>query len=114
LGTGPREFEEEIRMAMIRTVRFKAAALKELYDAVSWYESHEVGLGARFEQEINSTLVRIKEAPEQFPIVRQHARKALASRFPYAIYFTIVEERIIVIAIYHGARDLSKLRSRIR
>lgn len=63
---------------MIQAVRFKAAALKELDDAVSWYEDQKIGLGARFEEEINRVLRKIETAPEQFPLVRQDVRKALA------------------------------------
>src|ERR1700753_2264663 len=107
MGTSSCRLEEKTRLEMIPVTRFKALALKELYEAISWYEDQESGLGARFEQEIHSTLLKARKAPNQFPIVKRHVRKPFVAKFPYAIYFTVIEQRLIVIAIYHGSRNPS-------
>ena len=41
----------------------------------------------------------------QFPEVMPGVRRALTSRFPYAVYFWIDDSRIIVFVVIHTSRD---------
>ncbi len=100
---------------MIHGFGFKPAALKELDEAISWYERQEPGLGARLEAEIASAVRRIKTNSKEFPLVRPGVRKALIITFPYAIYFTEVTEQITIIRrFHHSARNPARLKPRLR
>lgn len=43
--------------------------------------------------------------PLLYPKVHNEFRRCLLRRFPYAIYFTIDGDQIIITGLFHGARD---------
>lgn len=47
----------------------------------------------------------IAEHPLRYPVIRRNTRRALLSRFPYAVYFRIYEEVVVVVACMHGRRN---------
>lgn len=72
--------------------------------AARWYEGERPGLSQRFLKELGHNLARIQEAPAQFTLVSQVVRRALLRRFPYAVYFVVEEEALVVLAILHLRR----------
>lgn len=44
-------------------------------------------------------------SPLQFPEVAPGIRRGLMRRFPYAVYFSMDENQILVIAVFHQRRD---------
>ncbi len=70
--------------------------------AFQWYEREEPGLG--FIDELRHSYRRILNGPFKYQELRSGIRRALTRRFPYAIYFS-VEGEIIVVAVLHTARD---------
>jgi plasmid stabilization system protein ParE len=89
---------------MIRRI-IRPAAEQDIREAVDWYEGEEPELGARFLDELQSTLNRLRMMPLQFPSVGKGVRRALLRRFPYAIYFVMPDEaRAVVIAVLHQRR----------
>lgn len=87
------------------TVVFTEAARAELIAAQDWYEGEVTGLGRRFREAVDVLVGRISAHPRQFPIVFKTARRALLRRFPYALFFVLEEETLIVIACFHASRD---------
>jgi plasmid stabilization system protein ParE len=85
----------------------------DLDDAYAWYEQQRIGLGDELLNEIESTLQTIIERPYSFPVVEQNARRALAKRFPYGIFFTADETEIVIFAIYHAKRNPRGWKSRL-
>lgn len=73
----------------------------DLFEAALRYEGERIGLGERFEADIDRLFARIQDNPRQFPIVDQPVRRALATRFPYGVYFTIGESAAVVLAVLH-------------
>lgn len=49
----------------------------------------------------------------QFPAIETEVRRALMRRFPYSIYFTVLPERIVVIAVLHVRRYPQEWQSRV-
>jgi toxin ParE1/3/4 len=86
-------------------VVFTPAAALELVEAYDWYEAEFPGLGGRFQAEIDSTVERMTANPLQFPAVLRGARRALLRRFPYMLFFTVDDTRLLVIACLHVSRD---------
>ena len=50
-------------------------------------------------------LQRIADNPEQFPMLYRDVRKAVAHRFPYCVYFRERNHSIVVMAVFHSARN---------
>lgn len=81
-------------------------ALDELMDAAAWYEARGVGLGLEFMAEIERIIAAIGERPLGFPqwVQEDPVRRALARRFPYAVFFDLESGRAVVMAIAHTSR----------
>ena len=58
-----------------------------------------------FFKKINISLEDIKQDPFTFPIVYKEVRKYLVHKFPFIIYYQIVNSTIKVIAIFHTSRN---------
>ena len=58
---------------------------------------------------------RAQDAPELFPCIlrpRDGMRRVLTERFPYRVFFTVVDETLHVHAVLHGAQDDRRWRIR--
>jgi plasmid stabilization system protein ParE len=88
-----------------RTVIFRPAAEQELREAFDWYEQRRVGLGGQFEEEVDRTVARVQDNPLAFPRVHGPLHRALMRRFPYALFYLIVPNKIIIVSVFHGRRD---------
>ncbi|MHB8143834.1 MAG: hypothetical protein ACYDGX_09285 [Thermoleophilia bacterium] len=47
----------------------------------------------------------ITEHPNRFPIIHRETRRALLHRFPYALFYRVIDEEIIIVACMHGKRN---------
>jgi plasmid stabilization system protein ParE len=90
---------------MTARVRFLAAAETDLRDGFDWYEQRQVGLGAEFVRCIDSCVELIRRHPELGSVIHRQVRRALIRRFPYSIMYLIDADVVVVIAIFHAARD---------
>ena len=92
-------------------VVFRPQAEDEVLEVRQWYESRRHGLGQDFGQALDVVVTRIAERPLAFPRVHNETRRAVLSRFPYAVYFRVAEEAVVVLAI-HGRQHPSRWRRR--
>lgn len=92
-------------------VVFRPRAEDEALEVRRWYESRRAGLGQEFGQALDTLVARIAANPLVFPRVHNETRRAVLSRFPYAIYFRVAEDTVVVLAI-HGRQHPSRWRSR--
>lgn len=89
----------------MRQIVFRKQARLEFDEAGDWYEKERPGLGVEFLAEVHLLIQRIATTPELFPILYRDVRKAVARRFPYCIYFRERDQKIIVLAVFHSARN---------
>lgn len=61
-------------------------------------------LPLRFTAERKAALARVVRNPYQFPITHNLPRRALMKRFPYAIYFTVDADVVLILAVLHQRR----------
>jgi plasmid stabilization system protein ParE len=94
------------------TVRLRRPAEEDLAVASSWYEQQRKGLGQEFLDQAMLVLDAIAERPLLYPEVHRNARRALMARFPFAIYFRVEAEEIVVVAVMHGSRHPLRWQSR--
>ena len=96
-------------------VIFRPAAVEDLVEAATWYETHAARLGEELIDEVLAAVRRAQEHPELFRIVHRDVsvRRVLANRFPYRIFFSVVGQTLYVHAILHGARHDSRWTERL-
>lgn len=73
-------------------------------EARAWYDERSEGLGAAFASTVESVIERITEGPLAYPRVRGDTRRAVLRRFPYAVYFRVLADEIVILAVIHGRR----------
>lgn len=83
----------------------RLAAQVDIEEAALWYEDQRPGLGERFTAELFELIDRIAQFPLQFPVVGRSARRGLLHRFPYAVFFLLEEDTVVVLAVLHQRRD---------
>lgn len=92
---------------MSLSVTFHRAASAEFIEASIWYESKRDGLALEFMAEIDRCVSLASEHPLQFAVIRDGIRRVVANRFPYCVYSRAEQDRIVVLAVFHGNRDPS-------
>ena len=75
-------------------------------------EAVRVGLGNQVLARFREVLARIEKMPELHGKVWEDVRAARLKQFRYIVYFIVLEDRIEVLAVLHGARDPSAWQSR--
>jgi len=79
-------------------------AAREVQEAFDWYAEKSEGLGLEFLRAADACLAGIKRNPLVAPVMHQEARRVLLRKFPYALFYIVKEERIIVLACFHVKR----------
>ena len=74
-------------------------------EAYRWYNEHLPGLGEQFLAEIDRAIETLSANPEAPRKLHREFRRVLARRFPYAVFYAVRGDRIVVFAILHTARD---------
>lgn len=85
-------------------VSFHELAERELNDAAAYYRQEQSGLGLAFISEVQRCADAIVEQPEAGPIVQGAVRRRLCRRFPYALLYTVREDRIRILAVMNLKR----------
>ena len=89
---------------MKRPLLIRSLAAKDLASAKLWYERQRPGLGDEFLAAASDALRRIEEHPELLPVYYRDYRRVLVERFPYKIFYRILEDRIRILPIRHTSR----------
>jgi len=82
-----------------RRILFRPEAEAETLETRDWYEDRRPGLGTEFRTALDETIDRIAGNPTQFRRVRGEIRRAILSRFPYAVYFRVTGNDVVVLAV---------------
>ena len=82
--------------------------------AFDWYEHRQTGLGLQFLDELRAAYDRIVDGPFKYPQLRSNTRRALLERFPYAVFFAVEDEILVVLAVLHTSRDPAEWQRRAR
>ena len=91
---------------------FHPIAEAEYMQASAHYDSERPGLGAEFESEVQSVLLRIQQHLHRYPIAIRDIRFATTRRFPYSVYYRIRRDHIDVLSVFHESRDPAEWQSR--
>ena len=89
----------------MRQLLVRAGAAGDIEEAYGRYQRQRAGLGEEFLVAVDAILCDIVTHPTTYPVIHREAKRALLRRFPYAIFYRVRSEPIIVIACMHGRRD---------
>ncbi|HEY7545402.1 MAG TPA: type II toxin-antitoxin system RelE/ParE family toxin [Blastocatellia bacterium] len=80
-------------------------AESDLIEAVDWYRAIDPGLEKEFLRAVDAGLSSIRRNPEQYALIYKNVRRALLRKFPYAIFYFVFDDTVVVIACFHTRRD---------
>ena len=90
---------------MTYTLRFLPGVEEDAIAGYIWYEEKSPGLGEDFLRMFYAYASEIPRNPLLYQKVYREFRRCLLRRFPYAIYFRIEGNDIVVFGLFHCARD---------
>jgi plasmid stabilization system protein ParE len=79
-----------------------------------WYDSQRQGLGREFREAVDAAIARISDNPLAYPERYRGARRVVLRRFPYVLWYRLLENVVVVLACVHGRRDPRAIRARLR
>lgn len=86
-------------------VDFHPAVRDDIDAAHTWYEQRQAGLGNDFLDEVEQLVSEITANPARYGFADRDVREGLLTRFPFAVYYRVLPNRIRVLAVYHTSRD---------
>jgi plasmid stabilization system protein ParE len=90
---------------LLGEVEFAEPALLELNDAIEYYELQMTGLGKKFFHEVLETVDLIGQFPHLWANNSEHTRKAVLREFPYNLIYSLIDNKIYIIAVAHQNRE---------
>lgn len=95
-------------------LRFQPEVDADVQSGCAWYEGKSQGLGDEFLRVFYASCQELTRNPRLYPLVHRNFHRCLLRRFPYAIYFTIEKEIVIVFGLFHCARDPRRLHKELK
>ena len=80
-------------------------AQDDVLETRDWYDAQQPGFGDVFNDALKEFVERIRATPETYAPALKNVRRGKLRRFPYVVYYRILDDRIEVIAVLHGRRD---------
>lgn len=87
------------------SVVYRRKVGRDLATGFAYYEEQSPGLGEDFLAAVDSVFDAIRRYPQMFTEAHRDVRRALVSRFPYAVFYRIDLKHIVVLTVLHTARD---------
>jgi plasmid stabilization system protein ParE len=88
-----------------RPIFVRDAAIADVSGTREWYRLQSNNLDLDFLEALSAVIARIGDAPEQFPVIHRNTRRAFVRRFPYAVFFRVVTDGVVILAVLHQARS---------
>lgn len=70
-----------------------------------YYSADSLEIADTFFKQINFSLENIQQTPYSFSKIHKNIRKYIVKKFPFVIYFQVIDTLIKVIAIFHTSRN---------
>jgi plasmid stabilization system protein ParE len=87
------------------TVLFHRLALREYQAAQQWYARRSAQALQRFQDAVDHAVQQIANAPDQWPTCGPHHRWVRTGRFPYILFYRILDpDHVLVVAVAHARR----------
>ena len=93
---------------------FHPAALAEFKAEVIYYDELEPGLGATFAAEVFRVIELARLFPGMGTPEAEGVRHLVLKRFPFLLYYELVNDRLWIWAVMHASREPGYWKSRQR
>lgn len=81
------------------------AAELDIREAFLWYEEQKNSLGFTFEKHISKTFQNIQKNPLKIQIRYNQTRVIFLKKFPYGVHFNVLQNAIIIVAVFHTSQS---------
>ncbi|WP_079711346.1 type II toxin-antitoxin system RelE/ParE family toxin [Salegentibacter salinarum] len=88
-------------------LKIDSSAQVDLKIAIDWYKAQQIGLGKRFLDDFETTLIRIQSNPYMFRLEGNY-KNTLLDIFPYIVIFEIEDQEIIILAVFNTHQNPTK------
>jgi len=95
-----------------RPLEFHWEVQPDLDSSFRFYERERAGLGTEFLDSVQFAFDEIVDHPTRYGFAKGDVREYAVTRFPYAIYYRVLNDRVRVLAVYHASRHPSGWQSR--
>jgi len=86
----------------------------DIVQAANWYRQERHDLGVEFTEAVYSFLEDIFNAPLTRRLVYKDYRRGFMRRFPYAVYYRVGRDEVIISLVFHTARNPATMRRILR
>jgi hypothetical protein len=80
----------------------------DISKAIEYYDAQRKGLGKLFFEELIEKIHQIRTYPNSISIRYSHIRVATLYKFPYLIFYIVVDHVIVVLAVLNSSRNPEK------
>ena len=85
-------------------VEFHPDAVDEARAAVEYYVAADPAVAARFEAAFRQTRGFVERRPGGYPEIEPGFRSAALPKFPYALVYRVLTDRVQILAVAHARR----------
>jgi toxin ParE1/3/4 len=87
---------------------------EDILEIARWYDVQLPGLGNRFENDLEFTVEKLLLHPHNYSALFGKIRKIVLQKFPYLVFFEILEDEIHVYGVIHTKRKPVAMKKRFR
>ena len=97
-----------IRLCVLPEVR------DDIAEAAKRYRQERLDLGVEFVEAVYVFLEEIFATPQTRRLVYKDYRRGFMRRFPYAVYYRVGKDEVVVSLVFHTARNPATMRRILR
>jgi hypothetical protein len=86
-------------------IEFSKASKVDYNISIEYYRNQGDELALRFKADIKQSINRIEMFPNLYPKIDDRVHKCVVSKFPYTIYYIIIDEIIYILAVANHYKD---------
>ena len=92
-------------------VEILESARRDLVDGFYFYEKQANGIGSYFLESMYEDIDSLKDNAGIHSVVFEEYHRLLAARFPFAVYYSVTENKALVYAVLDCRREPAWIRS---
>ena len=94
-------------------IRILEAARKDLLEGYYFYENQSAGIGTYFLESLYSDIGSLVDHSGVHPVYFVEYHRLLSAKFPFAIYYKVMEDTVLVFAVLDCRREPAWIRSKL-
>jgi plasmid stabilization system protein ParE len=98
----------------MRRLRALPEVSDDIVKAAKWYRRKHPELGLEFAEAAYDFVEEIFTTPLTRRLVYKDYRRGFMHRFPYAIYYRVSEDEVVISLVFHTARNPATMRRLLR